>query len=180
MTNTQVTLIQIDNYGPWTTTPEPRREVDLQTLQSRLYADVSQLVGNREGYAFFGRFDNMVTVTNGLGREAHELIQESIGNRYPVTASMSVAVGPTPVEALGATATLMLAVTGYRLAMDSWISSWASRPSPFVTVTMLSNRPKKAYPSRLPTSWETSAYSRDCSVWRSTSRRGSGVVVHGP
>ena len=102
MTNTQVTLAQIDNYGPWTTTPEPRREVDLQTLQSRLYADVSQLVGNREGYAFFGRFDNMVTVTNGLGREAHELIQESIANRYPVTASMSVAVGPTPVEALGA------------------------------------------------------------------------------
>ncbi len=101
MTNTQVTLIQIDNYGPWTTTPEPRREVDLQTMQSRLYADVSQLVGNREGYAFFGRFDNMVTVTNGLDTAAHDLIQESLGNRYPVTASMSVAVGPSPVEALG-------------------------------------------------------------------------------
>ena len=101
MTNTQVTLIQIDNYGPWTTTPEPRREVDLQTMQSRLYADVSQLVGNREGYAFFGRFDNMVAVTNGLDTAAHELIQESLGNRYPVTASMSVAVGPSPVEALG-------------------------------------------------------------------------------
>jgi GTP cyclohydrolase IIa len=101
VTNTQVTLIQIDNYGPWTTTPEPRREVDLQTMQSRLYADVSQLVGNREGYAFFGRFDNMVAVTNGLDTAAHQLIQESLGNRYPVTASMSVAVGPSPVEALG-------------------------------------------------------------------------------
>ena len=101
MTNTQVTLIQIDNYGPWTTTPEPRREVDLQTLQSRLYADISQLVGNREGYAFFARFDNMLTVTNGLGMDAHRLIQESIANRYPVTASMSVAAGPLPVETLG-------------------------------------------------------------------------------
>ena len=101
MTNTQLSLIQIDNYGPWTTTPEPRREVDLQTLQSRLYADVSQLVGNREGYAFFGRFDNLVTVTNGLDREALALIQESLGNRYPVTASISVAVGPSPAEALG-------------------------------------------------------------------------------
>ena len=40
VTNAQLTLIQIDNYGPWTVTPEPRREVDLQTLQSRLYADV--------------------------------------------------------------------------------------------------------------------------------------------
>jgi GTP cyclohydrolase IIa len=101
VTNTQVGLIQIDNYGPWTTTPEPRREVDLQTLQSRLYADVSQLIGNNEGYAFFGRFDNMVTVTNGLGRDAHEIVQESLGNRYPVTASVSIAVGSSPVEALG-------------------------------------------------------------------------------
>jgi len=101
VTNAQVTLIQIDNYGPWTVTPEPRREVDLQTLQSRLYADVSQLVGNRQGYAFFGRFDNMVTVTNGLDSEDLALVQEAIGNRYPVTASMSTAVDPSPVEALG-------------------------------------------------------------------------------
>lgn len=39
--NTQVTHVQIGNYGPWTVAPEPRREVDLQTLQSRLYADLS-------------------------------------------------------------------------------------------------------------------------------------------
>jgi GTP cyclohydrolase IIa len=101
VTNTQVTLIQIDNYGPWTVTPTPRREVDLQTLQSRLYADVSQLVGNRQGYAFFGRFDNMVAVTNGLDVEDLALVQESIGNRYPVTASVSVAVDASPVAALG-------------------------------------------------------------------------------
>jgi GTP cyclohydrolase IIa len=101
VTNTQITLIQIDNYGPWTVTPEPRREVDLQTLQSRLYADVSQLVGNRQGYAFFGRFDNMVAVTNGLDADDLALVQEAIGNRYPVTASMSVAVDASPVAALG-------------------------------------------------------------------------------
>jgi len=102
VTHTQITLIQIDNYGPWTTTPEPRREVDLQTLQSRLYADVSQLVGNRDGYAFFARFDNLVTVTNGIDRDAHRQIQESIGNRYPVTASLSIGVHRSPIEALGA------------------------------------------------------------------------------
>jgi len=102
VTNTQISLIQIDNYGPWTTTPEPRREVDLQTLQSRLYADVSQLVGNREGYGFFARFDNLVTVTNGLDREAHRLIQNSLANRYPVTASVSIGVDAAPIDALGA------------------------------------------------------------------------------
>ncbi|MFC7177676.1 GTP cyclohydrolase III [Halosegnis marinus] len=101
MTNTQVTLIQIDNYGPWTVTPEPRREVDLQTLQSRLYADLSQLFGNREGYVFFTRFDNMIAVTNGLDADAHALIQESVGNRYPVTVSLGVEADASPAAALG-------------------------------------------------------------------------------
>jgi len=35
VTQTQATLIQIDTYGPRTVTPEPRREVDLQTIQDR-------------------------------------------------------------------------------------------------------------------------------------------------
>jgi GTP cyclohydrolase IIa len=111
VTNTQVTHIQIDNYGPWTVTPEPRREVDLQTLQSRLYADLCQLFGNRDGYVFFARFDNMVAVSNGLDIDDHELIQESVGNRYPVTMSLSVATGRTPVSALG-TATEQLQAAG--------------------------------------------------------------------
>jgi GTP cyclohydrolase IIa len=101
VTNTQVTHVQIDNYGPWTVTPEPRREVDLQTLQSRLYADLSQLFGNRGAYVFFGRFDNMIAVSNGLDMATHELIQESVGNRYPVTMSLAVATGTSPVQALG-------------------------------------------------------------------------------
>ena len=100
MTNTQVTLVQIDNYGPWTVTPQPRREADLQTLQSRLYADFAQLFGNRGGYTFFARFDNMIAVTNGIDRDEHALIQESIGNRYPVTVSFSIGTGPTPADAL--------------------------------------------------------------------------------
>lgn len=100
MTHIQITLIQIDNYGPWTVTPEPRREVDLQTLQSRLYADLSQLFGSRGGYVFYGRFDNMFAVTNGVGVDHHELVQETINNRYPVSVSLSFASGPTPITAL--------------------------------------------------------------------------------
>jgi GTP cyclohydrolase IIa len=111
VTNTQVTHIQIDNYGPWTVTPEPRREVDLQTLQSRLFADLSQLFGNRGGYVFFSRFDNMVAISNGIDMETHGEIQESVGNRYPVTMSLSVATGRSPVKALG-TATAQLQDAG--------------------------------------------------------------------
>jgi GTP cyclohydrolase IIa len=102
MTRVQFTLIQIDNYGPWTVTPEPRREVDLQSLQARLYADVAQLVGVQDGYAFFSRFDNLVAVTNGLTRDDHERIQTSISNRYPVSVSIGVAVEETPRDALAA------------------------------------------------------------------------------
>ena len=105
MTNPQVTLIQIDNYGPWTVTPSPRREADLQTLQSRLFADLSQLFGDRGGYVFFARFDNMVAVSNGIDLDAHAHIQESVGNRYPVTLSLSVATGPTPAAALSTAST---------------------------------------------------------------------------
>jgi GTP cyclohydrolase IIa len=111
VTNTQVTHIQIDNYGPWTVTPEPRREVDLQTLQSRLYADLSQLFGNRGAYVFFSRFDNMIAVSNGMDVADHELVQESVGNRYPVTMSLSVATGTDPASALG-TATEQLQEAG--------------------------------------------------------------------
>jgi GTP cyclohydrolase IIa len=100
-TTTQVTLLQIDNYGPWTVTPEPRPEPDLQSLQSSLYADVSELVGARGGYAFFTRFDNMVAVTNGFDDAGLRRVQETLGNRYPVTVSLTTAVGPTPAAALG-------------------------------------------------------------------------------
>lgn len=111
MTNTQITHIQIDNYGPWTVTPEPRREVDLQTLQSRLFADLSQLFGNRDAYVFFTRFDNMIAVSNGVDMDDHALVQESVSNRYPVTMSLSVATGRSPVNALG-TATEQLQDAG--------------------------------------------------------------------
>ncbi|NIB99414.1 GTP cyclohydrolase III [Halobacterium sp. R2-5] len=100
MTNTQVTLVQLDNYGPWTVTPSPRREVDLQTMQSRLYADLSQAFGMRDGYVFFTRFDNMIAVSNGLDLEDHARIQESIRNRYPVTVSLSIGAGSSPADAL--------------------------------------------------------------------------------
>jgi GTP cyclohydrolase IIa len=111
VTTTQITLVQIDNYGPWTVTPEPRREVDLQTLQSRLYADLCQQIGREDGYVFFTRFDNMIAVTNGLDQADHELIQESIDNRYPVSVSMGIGSDASPRTAL-ADATEVLQTAG--------------------------------------------------------------------
>lgn len=95
----QITLIQIDNYGPWTVTPGPRAEPDLQTLQSRLYGDIEREFGARGGIVFFNRFDNLIAVSNGINEVEHKKIQESIRNRYPITISMGVATRPTPLEA---------------------------------------------------------------------------------
>ena len=95
----QITLIQIDNYGPWTVTPGPRAEPDLQTLQSRLYGDLEREFGARGGIVFFNRFDNLIAISNGINKEDHEKIQESIRNRYPITISMGVAARESALEA---------------------------------------------------------------------------------
>lgn len=95
----QITLIQIDNYGPWTVTPGPRFEPDLQTLQSRLYGDLEREFGARGGIVFFNRFDNLIAISNGINEEEHVKIQDSIRNRYPITISMGVAARENPLEA---------------------------------------------------------------------------------
>ncbi len=100
----QLSLFQLDNYGPWTVTPAPRRETDLQAMQSRLYADLSDFVGQADGYAFFDRFDNMIAVTNGIDADDHRRFQDQVRNRYPITVSAAIGAGTTPLEALGVAA----------------------------------------------------------------------------
>ena len=95
----QMTLIQIDNYGPWTVTPSPRAEADLQILQSELYADLQRQFAAKGGLVFFTRFDNMLAITNNVDMDDHRRIQKSIGNRYPITVSMGVGAAETPYEA---------------------------------------------------------------------------------
>lgn len=96
----QTTLFQLDNYGPWTTTPAPRREMDLQTLQSRLYTEIAGFVGIHGGYAFYTRADNMIAVTNGIDRATHESLQTVVRSQYPVTLSAGIGVGATPRAAV--------------------------------------------------------------------------------
>lgn len=95
----QMTLIQIDNYGPWTVTPRPRNESDLQILQAELYADLERQMATKKGLVFFTRFDNLLAITNGLNEEDHLRIQRSIRNRYPITISMGIGAAETPHEA---------------------------------------------------------------------------------
>lgn len=98
----RLAVVQIDDYGPWTTTPAPRRETDLQALQARLFATVADFFGDRDGYAFAGRYDNMLGVANRIAPERFVRLQERVANRYPVTVSVGVGTAPTPAAALDA------------------------------------------------------------------------------
>ena len=95
----QMTLIQIDNYGPWTLSLGAEREANIQVLQSELYADVQRLFSVKGGLVFYARFDNMLALTNGISVDDHRDLQEKICRRYPVTISLGIGVGETAFDA---------------------------------------------------------------------------------
>ena len=99
MKKIQLTLVQIDNYGPWTVTPRPRPEAELQVLQARLFADLEQEFASRGSLLFQTRVDNMLAISNGLDLDAHREIQERIHENYPITLSMGIGAAETPYKA---------------------------------------------------------------------------------
>jgi len=99
MKKIQLTLVQIDNYGPWTITPEPHGEAELQTLQAELFAELERQFASYKGLAFQTRLDNMLAITNGISLDEHLAIQKAVNEKFPVTVSMSVGTAPTSYEA---------------------------------------------------------------------------------
>jgi GTP cyclohydrolase IIa len=95
----QLTLIQIDNYGPWTVTPSPKKECELQCLQADLYSTLQKEFGKRKGLVFQLRFDNMLAVSNGISLEEHKEILNKVNSLFPITVSMAVGVGETAYRA---------------------------------------------------------------------------------
>jgi len=103
----QMTLIQIDNYGPWTDTLGDDREHRLQILQARLYSSIQEKFADKDGLVFFNRFDEMLAVTNGISKDEHREIQTNINDNFPFTVSMGVGIGRTPFEAQGTASKLL-------------------------------------------------------------------------
>ncbi|MDD5111154.1 MAG: GTP cyclohydrolase IIa [Candidatus Altiarchaeota archaeon] len=95
----QVTLIQIDNYGPWTTTPLPKKEAYLQGLQAGIYRTLQKKFSMKKALVFPMRYDNLLAITNGMDEKAHRTILDQLKYKFPVSLSMSVATGKTPYEA---------------------------------------------------------------------------------
>lgn len=95
----QISVCQLDNYGPWTVSPEPKPEAYLQMLQTRLFADLEDHFSEKGGLAFLTRFDNTLIVSNGASLEDHRKVQEKVREGYPVTLSFGLASAETPYEA---------------------------------------------------------------------------------
>lgn len=99
MKRIQVTIAQLDNYGPWTVSPEPKPEAYLQMLQTRLFADLEEQFSELGGLAFLTRYDNTLIISNGVSTGAHRRIQQIIKEKYPVTLSFGIACSETPYAA---------------------------------------------------------------------------------
>lgn len=99
MNMVQISLFQIDNYGPWTVKQGFDREAKLQILQSELYSEIQKRLSKKGGIAFFSRFDNILGVTNGIDEKTHLKIQNEINSLYPITISIGVGRADVPYEA---------------------------------------------------------------------------------
>ena len=72
----QLTIIKINEYGPWTLTLGSDREHELQMLQASLYKEVQKLFSEKNCLVFLNRSDEFFVVTNGLTLDDHIIIQK--------------------------------------------------------------------------------------------------------
>jgi GTP cyclohydrolase IIa len=96
---TQLTIIKITGYGPWTLTLGSDREHRLQMLQSSLYKEIQNLFSEKNCLAFPNRFDEIFVITNGLTVQDHVEIQKKLRGYFDLGLSMAIGQGSTPFEA---------------------------------------------------------------------------------
>ena len=95
----QVTLIQIDNFGPYTESLGDNREHRIQILLSEIFIELQKLFSEKDGIVFSGSMDNLIAISNGFTIEDHQRILNEIESKFPVTVSMGIGAGETPLEA---------------------------------------------------------------------------------
>lgn len=96
----QITIIKIEEYGPWTLKLGSDRESQLQIFQANLYSQLQKMFSERDSIVYFNRFDELIAISNGLSLEKHLDIEREISDIYrDLNISMSIGVGKTPFEA---------------------------------------------------------------------------------
>lgn len=92
----QTTIIQLDNYGPWTVTPVPRLESSILSFQSEAYAFLANTFAMYDALALNFRNDNFIVPSNGLSVDQHRRIQTAFNDRYAVSVSMAISRSEDP------------------------------------------------------------------------------------
>jgi len=95
----QITVIKIDEYGPWTLTLGSDREHELQMLQASLYKEIQKLFSEKNCLVFLNRSDEFFVVTSGLTLDDHVAIQKKLEELFELKITMSIGFAQTPFDA---------------------------------------------------------------------------------
>ncbi len=96
----QLTIIKINEYGPWTLTLGSDREHELQMLQATLYKQIQKLFSEKNCLVFLNRSDEFFVVTNGLTLEDHVIIQKKLEELFKLKLIMSIGFAQTPFDSV--------------------------------------------------------------------------------
>ena len=95
--SSQVCVVRIAGYGPWTLGLGSDREHRLQALQATLYATLQGAFSERGGLVFQNRADELFALTNGMDMPAHEAAMGEVAPRFgevDLRAAVGCAAGP--------------------------------------------------------------------------------------
>ena len=95
----QLSILKINEYGPWTLTLGSDREHELQMLQASLYKEIQQLFSKKNSLVFLNRSDEFFVISNGLGLNEHIEIQKTLEKLFDIKLSISIGYGKSPFDA---------------------------------------------------------------------------------
>ena len=95
----QLTIIKINDYGPWTLTLGSDREHELQMLQASLYKEIQKLFSEKNSLGFLNRSDEFFALTNGITLDDHIEIQKNLESSFNLKLSMAIGFAETPFDA---------------------------------------------------------------------------------
>jgi len=95
----QLSILKINDYGPWTLTLGSDREHELQILQASLYKELQRQFSEKNCLVFLNRVDEFFVVSNGLDLEDHIEIQKNLAKKFEIRLTISIGFADSPFEA---------------------------------------------------------------------------------
>ena len=95
----QITIIKINDYGPWTLTLGSDREHELQMFQASLYKEIQKFFSEKNSLVFLNRSDEFFAITNGLSLDDHIEIQKKLESLFDLKLSMAIGFAENPFDA---------------------------------------------------------------------------------